>query len=79
MTYCFGCGARIWTPKNENESGEFCSRSGECKIRNFEGVNRLREAFLEDLRARCVHAWVKHGDENFSYETCEGCHATKSR
>ena len=79
MTECIGCGATIWTLKNEHESGEFCTRSGECEIRDFEGVNRLREAFLEDLRARCAHKWVKHGDDSFSYETCSECHVMKKK
>lgn len=77
MTYCMGCGARIWKKENENESGEFCTRSGECEITDFEGVNRLREAFLEDLRSRCAHKWEKHGDASFSYETCSECHVMK--
>ena len=75
MTDCFGCGAQIWTPKNENESGEFCSRNGECEITDFEGVNRLKEAYLDNLRATCAHEWKETADG--MVKSCVKCHTLK--
>lgn len=50
MAECIGCGRTIWTPANEHQTGEWCIRQGECQIEKgdtLDGVNRLREAFLE--------------------------------
>ena len=41
---CIGCGQDVPGPENENQSGEWCI-FGECPITDFDGVNRLREAF----------------------------------
>jgi len=49
---CIGCGSDIWTEKNENESGEWCRSNGQCEITDFEGVNRLREAFFDSEAKR---------------------------
>lgn len=45
MTHCFGCGERIWTSANLHESEVFCPENGECKIKDFDGVNRFRTYF----------------------------------
>lgn len=47
MKQCIGCGKDIWTKEHENESGDWCTGDGQCQIEDFEGVNRLREAFLD--------------------------------
>lgn len=52
---CIGCGSDIWTEKNENESGEWCVSNGQCEITDFEGVNRLRQAFLDSEKKREAH------------------------
>lgn len=72
MDYCIGCGCRIWTPLNENESGEWCSSSGDCAIVDFAGVNRMREAVLTLFRAACVHEPVATSDKTLT--SCVKCH-----
>ncbi len=48
---CIGCGRDIPGPQDENQSGEWCV-FGDCQIEDFEGVNRLREQFLEAQKNR---------------------------
>ena len=72
MDYCIGCGRRVWTPLNENESGDWCSSSGECDIKNWDGVNRLREIVLTLFRAACVHEPVATSDKTLT--SCVKCH-----
>lgn len=75
MTECIGCGLTIWTPKNENESGEWCPLGGRCEITDFEGVNRLREAYIANVRATCIHEFASVADGLVS--SCLKCHALK--
>lgn len=75
MRECIGCGYTIWTPKNENESGEWCTTGGTCEITDFEGVNRLREAYLANVRATCAHEYESTRDGLVSI--CKKCHQHK--
>lgn len=43
---CVGCGKRIPGPQDENQSGIWCIL-GDCRIVDFEGINRLRAKVLE--------------------------------
>lgn len=75
MTECIGCGQQIWTPNNENESGEWCHSGGECEIRSFEGAERLRELVITIFRSSCQHEWQSTVDGTVT--SCLKCHKGK--
>jgi hypothetical protein len=72
MEDCIGCGRRIWTPKNEHESGDWCTSGGDCEIRNIEGAERLRVVVLDMMRATCVHEVARTRDNLVG--SCVKCH-----
>lgn len=49
MKTCIGCGKDVPGPENENESGDWCA-FGDCAIQDFEGAERLRQAFAESTK-----------------------------
>lgn len=72
MGYCIGCGGPIWTPRNENESGEWCTSGGTCEIHNIEGAERLRIVVVDLLQASCVHEVVETRDG--TVKSCVKCY-----
>jgi hypothetical protein len=72
VDYCIGCGRLVWTPKNEHESGDWCPGRGDCDIKNWDGVNRLREALVRLVQASCIHEVAKTADGLVG--SCVKCH-----
>jgi hypothetical protein len=75
MTECIGCGQQIWTPLNENESGEWCHSGGDCEIRSFEGAERLNVVVMALLRDSCQHDFRSTQDGTVT--SCLKCHKSK--